>query len=108
MLDWKDFVEFYEIFVSYEKGESYAIKHYPYLTHFLIFWSSLRKHQFVLLVGPKQTPSNAWRLGPCIKTKSRAKVIIPYQENVFKHVPLCIKVRPLANFFAIHLNVPKK
>jgi len=44
--------------------ESYAIEHYPDLTHFLKSWSSYEKHKFVPLVGPKWMPLSVWRLGP--------------------------------------------
>jgi len=36
-LNWKKNIDFYEVFVSNEKMKIYAIEHYPYLTHFLIF-----------------------------------------------------------------------
>ncbi len=39
-LDWKNFVELYELHVSCEEMETYAIENYLNLTHFLISWSS--------------------------------------------------------------------
>jgi len=63
-LDWKDFVEWYECFFSYEEVEMYALNHYPNLIHFLIFWSSYKKFQFVPLIRLDETPPSAWRLGP--------------------------------------------
>jgi len=63
-LDWKDFVAFYELVISCEEVESYAIEHYPGLTYFLDFGIHIKKHGFIPLVGPKQTPPSAWRLGP--------------------------------------------
>jgi hypothetical protein len=36
-VDWKDFVAFYELVISYEEVESYAIEHNPNLTYFLEF-----------------------------------------------------------------------
>ncbi len=63
-LDWAYFVEFNELLVSSEELETYAFEHYSNLTHFFISWFSYRKHIFVLLAGPKQTPPSAWRLGP--------------------------------------------
>jgi hypothetical protein len=62
-LDWVNFVEFYELSFSSEELETYALKHYLNLTHFLISWSSYMKHKFIPLVGPEQTLLNAWRLG---------------------------------------------
>jgi hypothetical protein len=62
-LDWANFVEFYELFISSEELETYALEHYADLTHFFISWSSYRKHIFIPLVGPKRTPPSAWRLG---------------------------------------------
>jgi len=62
-LDWKNFIEFYKVFVSTKKLETYAIELYPDLTHLLISWSSYKKHIFVLLIGPKQTLLSPWRLG---------------------------------------------
>jgi hypothetical protein len=52
-LDWKNFATFYELVISYEKVESYAIEHYPNLTYFLESWSSYKKHRFIPLVRPK-------------------------------------------------------
>jgi len=60
-LDWVNFLEFYEL-ISSEKLKTYSLKHYSDLTHFFIFWSSYKKHKFVLLVRPKWTPLNAWKL----------------------------------------------
>ncbi len=62
-LNWVNFAEFYELLISNEELKTYAIEHYLDLTHFLISWSSYKKHIFVPLLGPKWTPSNAWRLG---------------------------------------------
>jgi hypothetical protein len=61
---WVNFTEFHELFVSNEKLETYALEHYPNLTHFFISWSSYRKHKFLVLVGLKRTPPSVWRLGP--------------------------------------------
>ncbi len=56
-LNWKDFANFYELLISCEKMKTYALEDYDLdLTHFLISWSSYKKHQFVLLVGLKWTP----------------------------------------------------
>jgi hypothetical protein len=33
-LDWKEFVAFYELLISYEEVQNYAIEHYPNLTYF--------------------------------------------------------------------------
>jgi hypothetical protein len=63
-LYWANFVEFYELFVSSEKLKTYELEHYPNLTHFLISWSSYKKHRFVPLIGLEWTPANVWRLGP--------------------------------------------
>ncbi len=63
-LYWVNFTKFYELFVSSEKLETYALEHYPNLTHFLISWSSCRKHKFIPLVGFERTPPSVWRLGP--------------------------------------------
>jgi hypothetical protein len=52
-LNWKDFVAFYELVISCEDVESYAIEQYPNLTYFLESWSSYKKHRFVALVGFK-------------------------------------------------------
>jgi hypothetical protein len=54
-LNYKDFVAFYELIISYEEAESYAIGHYPNLTYFLESWSSYKKHRFVPLVGHEKT-----------------------------------------------------
>jgi hypothetical protein len=62
-LYWVNFVEFYELFALSEELETYAFKHYPDLTHFLISWSSYVKHKFIPLVELERTPLNAWRLG---------------------------------------------
>ncbi len=62
-LVWADFAKFYELLVSSEELETYALEHYLDLTNFLIFWSSYRKHRFILLVGLERTPLNAWKLG---------------------------------------------
>jgi hypothetical protein len=57
-LDWKDFGEWYELFVSCEEVETYAFNHYPNLTHFLISWSSYKKFWFVPLIKlDRTTPS---------------------------------------------------
>jgi hypothetical protein len=61
-LDWADFAKFYELFVSSEELKTYAFEHYLDLTHFLISWSSYKKHRFVLLVGPELKHLNAWKL----------------------------------------------
>jgi hypothetical protein len=63
-LDWNNFVAFYELVISCEEVDNYAIEHYPDLTYFLKSWSSYRKHRFVPLVGPERTQPNIWRLGP--------------------------------------------
>jgi hypothetical protein len=63
-LDWANFTKFYEFFISNEELETYALENYVDPTHFLISWYLYQKHIFVLLVGPKQTPPIAWRLGP--------------------------------------------
>jgi hypothetical protein len=63
-LYWADFAKFYELLVSSEELETYAFERYLDLTHFLISWSSHRKHKFKLLKGFEQTPLSAWRLGP--------------------------------------------
>jgi hypothetical protein len=55
-LNWANFAEFYELLVSNEELETYALEHYLDLTHFLISWFSYKKHRFVPLVGPKWTP----------------------------------------------------
>jgi hypothetical protein len=62
-LNEKDFATFYELVISYEEVESYAIEHYPYLTCFLESWFSYKKHGFVPFVGFEQTPPSVWRLG---------------------------------------------
>jgi hypothetical protein len=62
-LDWKYFVELYELFISNEKLGIYGIELYINLTHFLISWISYMKHKFVCLIGFEQTPS-FWKLGP--------------------------------------------
>jgi hypothetical protein len=61
-LDWANFAEFYELLISNDELETYALEHYLDLTHFLISWSSYRKHIFIPLVGPKWTPPSARRL----------------------------------------------
>jgi hypothetical protein len=63
-LDWANFIEFYELFVSNEEVETYALEHYQGLTHFLISWLLYNKHIFVLLVGFEWTHPSVWRLGP--------------------------------------------
>jgi hypothetical protein len=50
-LNWKYFVAFYELIISYEEVESYAINHYPNLTYFIDSWFSYKKHKFIPLVG---------------------------------------------------------
>jgi hypothetical protein len=40
ILDWKNFVKFYELHFFCEEVEIYAIENYLNLTHFLISWSS--------------------------------------------------------------------
>ncbi len=62
-LNWKIFAAFYELVISCEEVESYAIEHYPNLTYFLESRSSYKKHRLVLLVRPKRMPPSAWRLG---------------------------------------------
>jgi hypothetical protein len=62
-LDWKKITTFYELVISCEEVESYAIGHYPNLTYFLKSWSSYKKHRFVPLVKPDQMPPSTWRLG---------------------------------------------
>ncbi len=57
------FIAFYELVISYEEVESYAIEHYLYLTYFLESWYSYKKHRFVPLIGPRWTPLSAWKLG---------------------------------------------
>jgi hypothetical protein len=49
ILGWKHFVDFDELLISCEKVETYAITHYPNLTHFQISWSSNKKHPFIPL-----------------------------------------------------------
>ncbi len=63
-LNWKNFVEWYELFFYCEEMETCALSHYPNLTHFLIYWSSYKKFIFVTLVRLDKTPPSAWRLGP--------------------------------------------
>jgi hypothetical protein len=63
-LDWKVFAAFYDLVISCEEVESYAIEHYPNLTYFLESWSSYRKHMFVPIVKPRWMPPSAWKLGP--------------------------------------------
>jgi hypothetical protein len=58
-LYWADFAKFYELFVSNEELETYALEQYLDLTHFLISWSSYKKHIFELLEGSKWTPLSA-------------------------------------------------
>jgi hypothetical protein len=58
-LYWNFFVKFYELLVSNEELETYALKHDLKLTYFLISWSSYIKHGFVPLVGPEWIPPSA-------------------------------------------------
>ncbi len=62
-LNWKKIVAFYEIVISYEEVESYAIEHYPYLTYFLEYWFSYEKHGFVPFVGSERMPPSVLRMG---------------------------------------------
>jgi hypothetical protein len=51
------------------------LNHYQNLTHFLIYWSSYKKFQFVPLVRPDMTLPSAWRL------RNRAKMKKPMGEE---------------------------
>jgi hypothetical protein len=102
ILDWVNFVEFYELLVSSEKLKTYALEHYRDLTHFLISWSSYTKHKFIPLVGLKQTPLSVWRLGPWRIGLKWA----PMHDWALQWSSQCSRGVPLTNCITTHLNVP--
>jgi hypothetical protein len=101
-LNWKNFVAFYELVISCEEVESYAIEHYLDLTYFFESWSSYKKHRFVPLVGLEWMPPSVWKLGP---REAKTKISLPMQ---WESLQQCTRGAPLTNCTPSHLNVPRK
>jgi hypothetical protein len=86
ILNWKYFVDFYELFIYCENVETHAIEHYPNLRHLKISLPSYKKHSFIPLVNPPPPVVDPKCWGGGIKN-NWVEMFPPMQEEALQLVP---------------------